>query len=548
MRRLLWSGVGVTLGLSALAASAGDQREVIAVSGTAPAASLGKPVATPPLKVRAQMGDKPAAPPPATVTPAPIMPEPGAQLLPYPSNVHTPQATAVPYGAVPYGAAVPMPGPGFSSGPIGAPVAVPAPGCSGGPCGGGPSTGFIGTPCDLGGAPTPGGWFNNCGGSNGPRWYISGDYLYWWIRDAGLPPLVTTGTPQGNRVIESGNLNRAIDPDTRVLFGNGPIDNQGRNGGKFEIGRWFGQNKPWAIEFGGFFLGDRSTNFRADSNQFGTLSRPFIVANIPREGVDNFAQPGLLAGSIDITGNSSFYGANVDWRRKLYCGCRFNLDGMVGFRYLNYDENLNIVERSTVIANNVVAPNLNNAPIPLGLTNIITDRFRVDNDFYGGMMGLSSTYHVGRFSLDMGAKVSLGTTHERLTIAGDQVIIYPNGQRFPFTGGLLTRPSNIGTFSQDKFTVVPEVNFGVGYQLTPHFKFNVGYNFLYWNNVLRVGDQIDRTVNINGIPYFPQTGRAGNTDPVTNQAIPQGPNRPLAILRETDFWAQGISTGLLWTW
>lgn len=537
MRRLLWSGISVTLGMSALSASAGDQREVIAASGTAPAATLGKPVAVSPMKVRAQMGDKPAAPPPATVTPAPIMPEPGAQLLPYPGNVQMPGGTAVPPGA-------PMPGPS------------PTPTWPGGSCApGAPVSTFVPGAYDLGSPPVPvstgapcGGWFNNCGGSNGPRWYISGDYIHWWIRDAGLPPLVTTGTPQNNRVIESGNLDRNIDPGTRVLFGGSSLDNQGRNGGKFEIGRWFGQDKPWAIEFGGFFLGDRSTNFQADSNQFLTLSRPFIVANLPREGVDNFAQPGLLAGSIDITGNSSFYGANVDWRRKLWCGCRFNLDGMLGFRYLNFDEDLNIVERSTVIANNVVAPNLNNAPIPLGLGNIITDRFRVDNDFYGGLMGLSSTYRVGRFSLDMGMKVSLGTTHERLQVAGDQVIIYPNGQRFNFAGGLLARPSNIGSFSQDKFTVVPEVNFGVGYQLTPHFRFNVGYNFLYWSNVLRVGDQIDRTVNINGIPYFPQTGVAGNTDPVTNQPIPQGPNRPTVVLKETDFWAQGISAGLLWTW
>ncbi len=529
MRRLLWSGVGVTLGLTALTASARDHREVIAVSGSAPAASLGRPVAAPLVKVRAQMGDKPAAPPPAAVVPTPVTPEPATQILPYPNQTNPP-TTAVPFG-------MPMSGP--MTGPMtGAIVAGPSAPCTG--C-------ATGSP-DYGVAPATGGFFNSCCGPNNHRWYVSGDYIYWWLRDSGLPPLVTTGSPQSTAVIESGNLNRAIDPNTQVLFGGAPLDNQGRNGGKFEIGRWFGQNKPWAIEFGGFFVGDRTTTFHADNTQFPTLSRPFVVANIPREGVDNFAQPGLLAGSIDITSNSSFYGAHADWRRKVWCGCRLNVDGMIGFRYLNFDEDLNIVERSTVIANNVVAPNLNNAPIPLGLSNIITDRFRVDNDFYGGMIGLNSTYQRGRFSLDMGAKVSLGNTHQTLEIAGNQDIIYPNGQRFPFAGGLLARPSNIGSFSQDKFTVVPEVNFGVGYQLTQHFKFSVGYNFLYWSNVLRVGDQVDRTVNVNGIPYFPQTGAAGHTDPVTGLAVPQGPARPSVVFKETDFWAQGISAGLLWTW
>ena len=57
-----------------------------------------------------------------------------------------------------------------------------------------------------------------------------------------LPPLVTTGSPQA-AVVESGNLDPRFDPNTRVLFGNSSIDNQGRSGGKFEIGRWFGENR-----------------------------------------------------------------------------------------------------------------------------------------------------------------------------------------------------------------------------------------------------------------------------------------------------------------
>lgn len=521
MRQVLWSGVGVAFGVSCLTASAQDKREVIASSNPRPVASLGQPQSQPSAKVRAQKDEQPVVPVPASPMPATVAP-------------NTPPSSSI---VLPY----PQPMPTTLQAAPNTVVAAPMP--ESGPC-----LNCLPGQYDLGAAVVAGGPCDFGPGQRNNRWYVSGEYLYWWTRDAGLPPLVTTGSPQSNTVIESGNLSTAVDPNTQVIYGNAPLDNQGRSGARVEIGRWFGQCRPWAIELGGFALGDRSTSYQIDSTQTTPLSRPIIIANIPREGVNNFAQPGILAGSIAINTSNSFYGANLDWRRRVWCGCRYNLDGILGVRFLNFDESLNIVEQSQVIADNVVAPNLNNVPVPRGLRNIITDQFSVDNEFVGGTMGLKGTYQLGRFSLDMGAQVSLGSTNERLTIAGNQVIVYPNGQQFNFAGGLLARPSNIGTYSQDKFTAVPEVNFTVGYQATQHLKLTLGYDFLYWSNMLRVGDQVSRTVNINGIPYFPQTGVAGNTDPVTGGPIPAGPVAPTVRINETDFWAQGISVGLLCTW
>ena len=48
----------------------------------------------------------------------------------------------------------------------------------------------------------------------------------------------------------------------------------------------------------------------------------------------------------------------------------------------------------------------------------------------------------------------------------------------------------------DKFAVVPEVGFNVGYQVTPHLKFFVGYSMLYWSRVLRAGDQVDPMIDV----------------------------------------------------
>ena len=64
---------------------------------------------------------------------------------------------------------------------------------------------------------------------------------------------------------------------------------------------------------------------------------------------------------------------------------------------------------------------------------------------------------VVRWSLDLRTTVALGSTHQRLTIDGSQVRTLPGQAPLVFRGGLLALDSNIGTFSRDRFSVVPEV-------------------------------------------------------------------------------------------
>ena len=70
----------------------------------------------------------------------------------------------------------------------------------------------------------------------------------------------------------------------------------------------------------------------------------------------------------------------------------------------------------------------------------------------------------------------------------------------------------------------------VGYQVTSHLRAYAGYTFLYWDQVVRAGQQVDLTVNPNLLP------------PVT--APVSGPLRPAPRLENSSFWAQGIDFGL----
>jgi hypothetical protein len=71
--------------------------------------------------------------------------------------------------------------------------------------------------------------------------------------------------------------------------------------------------------------------------------------------------------------------------------------------------------------------------------------------------------------------------------------------------------------------------------VTPNVQVYAGYNFLYWSNVIRPGDQIDRTVDLTFVP---------NAPPVP----PSGQNRPAPTFGQSDFWAQGVQFGVQFRW
>ena len=79
----------------------------------------------------------------------------------------------------------------------------------------------------------------------------------------------------------------------------------------------------------------------------------------------------------------------------------------------------------------------------------------------------------------------------------------------------------------------------VGYDVTPHLRAFVGYNFLYVSSVVRPGDQVDRIIDPSRLPV--PAALAGNLPPANT-------GRPLVPFKATDFWAQGINFGLKYTW
>lgn len=351
------------------------------------------------------------------------------------------------------------------------------------------------------------------------RAFVSAEYLLWWARPMGVPALATTAAGQSVGFLGT--------PGTQTLLGPGNFGSTSRNGFRVRAGVWLEDAPIGGLDAGYFFLGTQTTTVAVDSDRFPTLARPFFAANFNQEFAELVAFPNLASGRLVAETSSYLWGADVNARCCLYRVCEARAELFAGFRYLHLGESLGITE--FVTATGPLA-----SPEPVGTSAVVTDSFRTRNNFYGGQVGWAAARQAGRFELSARASVALGATHQQLDITGSQLRVRPGQPPEAFTGGLLAVGPNLGRFTQTKFSVVPEATLNVGLWLTPALKAFVGYNFLYWTNTLRPGDQIDRVVDISFVPNFGTAGFAAN--------------RPRPTMQQTDLWAQGVQFGVEWRW
>jgi hypothetical protein len=226
--------------------------------------------------------------------------------------------------------------------------------------------------------------------------------------------------------------------------------------------------------------------------------------------------PGVQAGSLAITFNRRFMGADANLRcsQCVDCGPFTRVTFLAGARVLYLDEKLLFSETN----------NINNVDGRPGDNVLLHDNFVTYNRFYGGQVGLEVESRVGPLVFTLTGKVAAGETTEAVKISGDTTVIEPGSLAFfDPTRGLLVQPTNLGRVTHDQFGVVPEAAATLAWEANEYLCFTVGYNLLWWSRVMRPGEQIDTTVNV---------GQAG------------GSPHPLVPLHTSAFWAQGLSAGV----
>jgi hypothetical protein len=363
------------------------------------------------------------------------------------------------------------------------------------------------------------------------RGFVSAEYLLWWVPGLDIPILATTN-PDPNRFGFIG------EPGTRSILGPGELLGGTRNGVRARAGYWFGDGL-WAFDGGVFALGRRTAEVVLSPDQFPIITRPIFSPNPRPDGPGVIGQtgeavavPGVLRGFQTVQADSFLWGADANLRNCIFTRCDSRAAWFAGYRYLNLRESVTINEFITVTGN---ANGRVLIPDPVGTVVVVTDRFATSNHFNGGQIGGMYERRWGRVSVDGRASVAFGVTHQELSIFGIQTRTRPGQPPESFRGGLLAAGPNLGNFTRDEFSVVPEVTLNVGYWVTPNFKAFVGYNFLYWPNVIRPGEQIDSVVDLTFVPNAPQV-------------LPSGQNRPAPLFRQSDLWVTGIQFGVEWRW
>ncbi len=344
-----------------------------------------------------------------------------------------------------------------------------------------------------------------------PRCWIEGAYLNWSIKDAPLGfPLVTTGDPADPLAGAIGQ------PGTRVLYGGNGVDLGRSPGFRLTAGTWLDDHGPLGVEASAFWLDGWDATFRTASGAAGSppIYLPSFNVTAGREGRLIVADPAAgFAGSVRVHSEARLWGAEANALFAVATGDT-EVTLLAGLRYADLSESLTIENNSTDIA--AVS------------TTTMTCRFATENHFYGGQVGARANTAVGRYTLGLTAKLALGQTRETIDVGGVTRVSAPAAT---LPGGFFALPTNTGHRTVSDFTAIPELNLRAGYQVTDGTRVFVGYDVLWWTQVARPGDQIDRNTNPTQSPVF-------------GGGALIGPARPAFLTNTSSFHAQGLTAGV----
>lgn len=341
------------------------------------------------------------------------------------------------------------------------------------------------------------------------------EWLGWFTRGRNTPPLVTT-SDGGTARTDAGVVGLS---STTVLYGDDKIGTNLRNGGRATLSHLFndglttGTVRFWGIE-------DGSETFATTSADFPIIGRPFFNALLGQNDAFLVAFPGVTdPGSIRVRSKNDLIGLDAWGSRNWYSDCCSSIDILAGYQFARLDDSITIDSLSTSVDPGAV--------VPVGTTLGISDSFRTKNEFHGGSLGLIGRSYRGAITLEGLFKLGLGNMHQTVITGGSTTITPPGGVATTSPGGILAQATNSGTFSRDRFNYVPEINANLIYNINQSWRATVGYSFIYWNNVVLAGNQIDTNVNL---------------------STTAGPAVPVVKFQRSDFWVQGISLGGDYRW
>ena len=322
-------------------------------------------------------------------------------------------------------------------------------------------------------------------------------------------------------------------PGTSILFGDDNYRFGTRHGVRVQGGVYLDSEQTFSVDAAGFYIfpDNIRSSFASDDAGNPLIARPVLNALVGQLRSFLTSAPGVSAGSTTVEARSELWGFETNARYEFDLAPAIRANVLGGFRFVRLNERLTIADQ--------LAPLTPNSFTFLGPANFVNppntlrdqDLFETTNNFYGVNLGSQVRWQNQWLSLSAYGKVALGSTEEKLRIQGSSTLVTPAGNQTA-PGGILALSSNIGNYSRSVFGVVPEAGLTLGVEPIRHVRATIGYSFLYWNNVLRPGGQIDRIVNPALVP----------TD--TNFGAATGGNHPIVDLMDRSFRVHTLNLGV----
>ena len=347
------------------------------------------------------------------------------------------------------------------------------------------------------------------------RTWINLSYVYARMKSYSVPPLITTGDPNNT---SPGALNPVDGPGTIVLYGQDPVATQGNSGFRIEAGYWFDTADTFSVDLGFMYLVPTSQTFSVASDGTGSpvIARPIFSTLSNNERAFLVAVPPAFAnapivGSASVETTTDFWQAELNVRAHGYYGEHVHVDLLTGFRTMRLDDSLRIQDEATDVKGGFLT--YKKVPLGPGDSLVEIDHFGTSNQFYGYQLGGEFMYEHPWFSVGLMAKLGVGANQQEARIDGSASLVPAVGPPTTAPGGILTQVSNIGTHSRYVFGLVPEIGASVNFDVTCNIRMRAAYSFMAWNDVMRPGDIINRTVNP-GLPAgSPAFGTPGPAQP-----------------------------------
>ena len=357
------------------------------------------------------------------------------------------------------------------------------------------------------------------------EYWVRGDWLYWDLRDTPIPQsLIVSGNPALPLAgLPGGGNSVPLFDGTREL---GAF-----NGIRATIGGWFDPDGELGVEFTGFVLGREGATDLFVGSPGRTLSVPFQGTD-GSVGVYDFSFPGRFAGSLAVRTATQLYGAEATLLHRTYGDGCVSVDALFGYRYLQLIERLDLFG----VQNSAGATGIFlGRGVPAGVAVTTIDSFRARTEFHGGQFGARVEGRRGMVTATGFGKLGFGANIQTLRVEGQTQVNGFGITRTAF-GGVRALPTNFGRDTNTDFSFLSETGLEVGLQVTKNLSVRVGYNLLFWSDVLRPASVIEPVLSRTQVPV----------DQMFNAAVPA--TRPVTVFRSSDFLAHGLVVGVLVEW